>query len=194
MSGNRELLQDVYAALANAWCSPQDVDREEVEGALRASLSRWETEDGEETALLNRFLDSAISEVDYVELFELNPRCPLYLGSHSFEEPQTCAQGALSDRNGYMTELKGVYGHLGMSPNGRELPDYLPLMVEFLALTAGSDDPIREKLLREYMLPYLPAMRTRLTEIKTPYADLLDLLERVMRVDLEAHARVASHA
>jgi|TARA_Y100000031_G_scaffold96508_1_gene105966 nitrate reductase delta subunit len=186
-------LRDVYAALAELWCSPLDVDREEVDRAANEGLSRWESMDKEGAALFARFLEDPIPEEEYVELFELNPRCPLYLGSHSFDEPQTCAGAAISDRNGYMIELRGIYGHLGLTPNGRELPDYLPLVVEFLALSAESEDPIREKLIEEYILPFLPAMRSKLEELKTPYLYLLDALERMLKLDLESGKRAVSH-
>ena len=192
MSDRIQVLRDVYAALAELWCSPQDVDMEEVARGAGDEFSRWESMDEEGAALLARFLEDPIPEDEYVELFELDPRCPLYLGSHSFDEPQTCAGAAISDRNGYMIELRGIYGHLGMTPNGRELPDYLPLMVEFLALSAESEDPIRMKLIEEYIIPFLPAMRSKLEELKTPYIYLLDALERVLKLDLESEKRVAS--
>ena len=91
-----------------------------------------------------------------------------------------------------MIELLGVYRHLGLSPKGRELPDYLPLMVEFLALSAGSDDPVRGKLVKDYMLPYLPPIRSRLEQLKTPYVCLLDALERVLKAEL-GQAQEVSH-
>ncbi len=85
-----------------------------------------------------------------------------------------------------MIELTGIYKHFGQMPNGQELPDYLPLMVDFLSLTVESkDDPVRQKLIDEYLLPYLPPMRTRLGELKTPYLHLLDALEKVINIDLE---------
>ena len=65
--------------------------------------------------------------------------------------PKTCANAAVSDRNGYMIELVGIYNHFGQKPNEKELPDYLPLMVDFLSMTTESrDDPIRDKLIKEY--------------------------------------------
>jgi len=175
-----------YAVLADLWCSPRDTDSAEVRGRAADLLPELERVDPEAAAALERFLGNPVSEEEYVELFELDPKCPLYLGSHRFDEPKTCAQAAVSDRNGYMIELLGIYRHLGLTPNGNELPDYLPLMVEFLALTAGSDDPVREKLVREYILPFLPAIRTRLEELHSPYAHLLDAMERVLRLDADA--------
>lgn len=189
MSEAAPILRDVYGAIAELWCSPRDVDREEVKRGAQEAIRGLDGIDEEGAASLSRFLERSVAEEAYIELFELNPRCPLYLGSHVFEEPQTCAQAGVSDRNGYMIELLGIYRHLGLTPNGKELPDYLPLMVELLALTAGSDDPIREKLIKEYVLPYLPPIRSRLEELRTPYLHLLDTLERVLRLDLGAGTR-----
>ena len=189
MSDRVQVLRDLYVALADLWCSPQDVDWQEVTRGAGEAAQEWESIDGEGAALLSRFLDSPVSEEEYVELFELAPRCSLYLGSHSFDEPQSCAGAAVSDRNGYMIDLLGIYRHFGFTPSGGELPDYLPLMLEFLSLSAGREDPIREKLIQEYILPYLPPMRSRLEDLKTPYLNLLDALERVMRLDLQAVAR-----
>jgi len=125
------------------------------------------------------------TEEEYVELFELSPRCSLYLGSHVFAEPKTCAQAALSDRNGYMIELVGIYKHFGLTLKDRELPDYLPLMVEFLALTADREDPVREKFIREYVLPFLSPLRQRLEALDSPYRRLVEGLERLLQRDLE---------
>jgi nitrate reductase assembly molybdenum cofactor insertion protein NarJ len=83
-----------------------------------------------------------------------------------------------------MLELLAIYRHLELMPNGKELPDYIPLVVEFLSLRAGSEDPIREKLIKEYILPILPPIRAKLEQLETPYFYLLDALERVLRLDL----------
>ncbi len=180
----KQILKDVYALIAELWCGPPEADaeREEINKDAEEVVKRLEGIDKEGAMLLSRFLtENAISEEDYVDLFELDPQCPLYLGSHSYEEPKTCANAAVSDRNGYMIELIGIYRHFGQMPNGRELPDYLPLMVDFLSLTVESkDDPVRQKLIDEYLLPYLPPMRSRLEALRTPYLYLLDAMEKVI--------------
>jgi nitrate reductase delta subunit len=184
------LLQRAYALVADLWCNPGHVEveqvRQEAEGVVRALKEI----DQEAASLLARFLaDYPPPEEEYVELFELNPRCPLYLGSHAFEEPKTCAQAAVSDRNEYMLDLIGLYRHFGLGLKGKELPDYLPLMVEALALTADTQDPIRTKLIEEYILPFLPPLRSRLEALGTPYLHLLDGLERLLKLDQEVRGR-----
>ncbi len=88
-----------------------------------------------------------------------------------------------------MIDLMGIYRHFGQTRDGKELPDYLPLMVDFLSLTVESkDDPVRQKLIDEYLLPYLPPMRARLEELKTPYLYLLDALQKVINLESKTQA------
>ncbi len=185
--GREQILTDVYALIAELWCSPPEADatRESIKKDAEDVVKSLESIDKESAKLLSSFLrEDAIAEEDYVDLFELEPQCALYLGSHSYAEPKTCANAAVSDRNGYMIELTGIYKHFGKMPNGKELPDYLPLMVDFLSLTADSnDDPVREKFIEEYLLPFLSPMRSRLEELKTPYLYLLDALQKVINLE-----------
>jgi nitrate reductase delta subunit len=187
-NGGTQILKDAYSLMAELWCSPPETDaqREQIKRDAEDVVVRLESVDRESAMTLSRFLgENTISEEDYIDLFELDPRCALYLGAHTYEEPKTCATAAVSDRNEYMIELVGIYNHFGQKPNGTELPDYLPLMVHFLALTADSKgDPVRNKLCNEYLLPLLPPMRSRLGELETPYLHLLDALEKVIKIDL----------
>ncbi len=191
MSSNdrTQILEDAYSIMAKLWCSPaeDDIQGTKIKKNTKDLIKRLENVDKQSAMTLSKFLEeSTISEEDYIDLFELDPRCPLYVGSHTYEEPKTCATAAVSDRNEYMIELVGIYNHFGQKPNGAELPDYLPLMVDFLALTTESkDDPVRKKFCNEYLLPFLPPMRTRLQDLKTHYLYLLDTLERVVNTELD---------
>ena len=185
-----QAVKDTYSLISDLWCSPPETDaaRQEVAKDAARVVGALESIDRESAMLLSDFLkENTISEEDYIDLFELEPKCPLYLGSHTYDEPKTCANAAVSDRNGYMIELVGIYRHFGQVLDGKELPDFLPLMVEFLSLTVESrDDPVRAKLIDEYMVPFLPPMRSRLEELETPYLHLLAALEKLMSVDLKA--------
>ncbi len=182
-----KVLSEVYGLIAELWCGPPDTGakRDGIEKDAVAALGHLDELEPEGATLLRRFLaEDALAEEDYIDLFELEPKCALYLGSHSYDEPKTCAGAAVSERNEYMIELVGIYRHFKRVPNGTELPDYLPLMVDFLALTSESqDDPVRTKFIREYFVPYLSPIRSRLQELKTPYLYLLQALERIVSVD-----------
>lgn len=191
VNGN-QVVKDVYAAISDLWCSPpeEDAERAEIRNDAERALEGLANIDEESAKLLSAFLkEDTIPEEDYIDLFELHPKCSLYLGSHTYDEPDTCANAAISDRNEYMIELMGIYRHFGQMIGGGELPDYLPLMVNFLALTSESkNDPIRGKLIDEYMLPFLTPMRSRLEALKTPYLNLLGALEKVIKLDLKTQA------
>ncbi|MAG31657.1 MAG: hypothetical protein CL908_12285 [Deltaproteobacteria bacterium] len=188
----KQVLKSAYSLIADLWCTPPETDaeREEIEKDAERVVGGLMSIDEESAMLLSSFLEhDAVSEEDYIDLFELQPQCALYLGSHTFDEPETCANAAVSDRNGYMIELVGIYKHFGHALDGKELPDYLPLMVEFLSLTVESkDDPVRGKLLTEYIAPFLPPIRSRLEELETPYLRLFGALEKVMSIDLRSQS------
>ena len=188
----KQVLKSAYSLIADLWCSPPETDaeREEVAQDVASVVGGLASIDEASAMLLSDFLEkNSVSDEDYIDLFELQPKCALYLGSHTFDEPKTCANAAVSDRNGYMIELVGIYKHFGQELDGKELPDYLPLMVEFLSLTVDSrDDPIRGKFIAEYIVPFLPPMRSRLEELETPYLHLFGALEKVMSVDLKSQS------
>ncbi len=187
-----QVLKSAYSLIADLWCSPPETDaeREELAQDVASVVGGLASIDEASAMLLSDFLEkNSVSDEDYIDLFELEPKCALYLGSHTYDEPKTCANAAVSDRNGYMIELIGIYRHFGQELDGKELPDYLPLMLEFLSLTVDSrDDPIRGKLIAEYIVPFLPPMRSRLEELETPYLHLFGALEKVISVDLKSQS------
>lgn len=188
-----QTLKVAYSVIAELWCSPpeEDAEKDKVRNQTEELVERLKGIDKASATSLSRFLaEDAIADEDYIDLFELDPQCPLYLGAHTYEEPKTCATAGVSDRNEYMIELGGIYSHFGREPNGRELPDYLPLMIDFLSLTVDqNDDPVREKFIAEYILPFLPPMRAKLKELKTPYLHLLDAMEKIINTETKSQPR-----
>ena len=184
-------LKDVYSLIAELWSSPAEnnKNREKIKKDAEKVIKKLKNINSESALLLSKFLnENKISEEDYIDLFELDPQCPLYLGSHTYDEPKTCANAAVSDRNKYMIELSAIYKHFGKSANGKELSDFLPLIIDFLSLTVESNtDSVRGKLIREYLLPFLPPMRSKLKKLKTPYVYLIDALSNIMNIDLKTH-------
>jgi len=186
------MLQDVYTLIGDLWTGPlaSDTQNADIRRDGAALAKQLKAVDKEGASALSDFLDQHdVSEEAYVDLFELDPQCPLYLGHHRFDEPKTCAGAAVSDRNAYMIDLVGVYRHFGRAPNGKELPDYLPLMIDFLSMTTDAkDDPIRQKFVDEFFLPFLPPIRTRLEKLETPYLHLFDAMERVIEVERQTQS------
>ena len=188
---SNQILKDVYSLMAELWCSPSEMNakKDEIKKDTKGVIKKLENIDKESAMLLRSFLEeNTISDESYIDLFELDPQCALYLGSHKYDEPKMCANAAVSDRNKYMIELKAIYKHFRKIPDEKELPDYLPLMIDFLSLTIElKDDSVRGKFIKEYLLPFLPLIHSKLKELKTPYVYLIDALDKIINIDLKTN-------
>lgn len=100
----------------------------------------------------------------YVETFDVRRRSGLYLSYY--------LHGDTRKRGMALLRLKHLYGAAGLELTSGELPDYLPLMLEFAAL---APDGAGEALLREHR-PALELLRAGLRDADSPYADLLDAI------------------
>src|SRR4249919_881193 len=115
-------------------------------------------------APLSRFLgwlrETPPSEVGqhYVETFDLRRRCALYLTYYRY--------GDTRKRGMSMLTFKTAYRAAGLHPSDDELPDYLPMVLDFAALT-----PRGESLLRAHRAD-LELLRRALEQADTPYVDV----------------------
>jgi nitrate reductase delta subunit len=100
----------------------------------------------------------------YVETFDLHRHTSLYLTYY--------VHGDTRKRGMALLRLKRLYAAAGLEPATGELPDYLPLMLEFAAL---APDGLGETLLREHR-PSLELLRRDLDDAGSPYAALLEAL------------------
>lgn len=100
----------------------------------------------------------------YVETFDLHKRSGLYLSYYG--------EGDRRARGLALLRLKQFYRAAGLPLAGTELPDYLPVMLEFAACAPDGRGAI---VLREHR-PALELLRAALRERGTPYADVLDVV------------------
>ena len=100
----------------------------------------------------------------YVETFDLDRRTSLHLTWY--------LHGDTRKRGLALLRLKRLYAAAGLPLDAEELPDYLPLLLEFAALAPAG---YGETLLLELRLP-LELLRLRLAETQSPWACLLDAL------------------
>ena len=174
-------LADTYRLIAEWLLYPEVIDPSTLEDeAVEAALSSAEALDPEVARLISEFHSQrhTVSAEEYIVLMELNPRCPLYVGHYLFEEPKTCSAAGMSDRNTFMMEIGNIYGHFGFKLSG-EMPDFLPVMTEFLALTADCDEEgreVRARLIEKLMIAGLLELQKRLEKEKVPYRHLIEAL------------------
>ena len=95
----------------------------------------------------------------YVETFDLRRRCALYLTYYRY--------GDTRKRGMAMLAFKAAYRAAGVEPADGELPDYLPLVLDFAAL-----HPRGEKLLRSHRAD-LELLHRALRDAGSPYADVI---------------------
>jgi nitrate reductase molybdenum cofactor assembly chaperone NarJ/NarW len=98
----------------------------------------------------------------YVQTFDLHKRSALYLTFYSL--------GDRRDRGLALLRLKKLYRAAGLPLEGSELPDYLPVMLEFAAAAPPGQG---ELVLREHR-PALELIRLSLNEQETPYEHVLE--------------------
>ena len=110
----------------------------------------------------------------YVETFDLRRRSALYLTYYRHGDTRRRGMALLA--------FKTAYRAAGLEPDGAELPDYLPVVLDFAAVA-----PAGEELLRRHRAD-LELLRRALREAGTPYARLVDAvcaqLPRLGRRDL----------
>lgn len=187
MEKENQIIARAYKVIADLFCNPVDQDHREAMKEAQNILPGLQNTEPLAASWLQTFLDNhGISEEEYIDLFELSPQCALYLGSHSFEEPETCSESANSDRNKYMIQITNIYKHYGLQKEAYELPDYLPMMIEFMAFTTDyRDDELRRIFIDEYFAPFIEPVYKQLAELDSNYPNLCKSLESLLMYDLD---------
>lgn len=98
----------------------------------------------------------------YVKTFDLRKRCALYLTYYRY--------GDTRKRGMALIEFKTAYRRAGFSPDEYELPDYLPMVLDFAAL-----DDRGARLLHGHRSD-LELLRRALDAAQSPYVELLEAL------------------
>lgn len=122
------------------------------------------------------------AQAEYVRTFDFDRRASLHLTYHTF--------GDRRQRGLELVKLKRRYAAAGLELSAAELPDYLPVLLEF----AAREPEPGEALLNDHR-PALELVRARLHERGSPYAELLDRLvaglPRVTQAQLDRARRAA---
>lgn len=104
-------------------------------------------------------------ERHYVDVFDTAKRSGLYLTYYG--------EGDRRERGSALLRLGRMYRAGGFPQNGRELPDFLPVVLEFAAAADGVDG---ELPLREHRAA-LDVITRALSEAGSPYADALEAIQ-----------------
>lgn len=101
---------------------------------------------------------------EYVATFDLKRRCCLYLSYY--------LNGDTRRRGMALVGFQDVYRSAGLAVAASELPDYLPVVLEF---AVDGDERLGQDLLVAHRRG-LEVLRRALAELGSPYADVVDLV------------------
>jgi nitrate reductase delta subunit len=104
------------------------------------------------------------AQEQYVALFDLGRGCSLHLFEHIY--------GDSRERGQAMVALAGRYRAAGLAVSANELPDYLPLVLEYISVAPRAE---AEALLAE-IAHVIEALGARLAKRNSPYASVMDAL------------------
>lgn len=122
-----------------------------------------------------RKLDKLLDDIKTLDLYELQERYVFLfdrtrsLSLHLFEH----VHGESRDRGQAMVDLQELYAQSGLEIGAKELPDYLPLFLEYLSLQ--SNEEARALLVEP--IAVIAALKERLTKRKSVYACVFAILE-----------------
>lgn len=116
------------------------------------------------------------AQADYGELFDRGRATSLLLFEH--------VHGESRDRGQAMVDLMAQYRAAGLEIDSRELPDFLPLYLEYLASRSAAQ--AREGL--QDIAPILALLGARLQQRESPYALLFELLLALSGSEAQAQA------
>jgi nitrate reductase delta subunit len=135
-------------------------------------------------AIVARYGKAALPALqeEYVRTFDFDRRATLYLTYHT--------HGDRRQRGLELVRLKRRFSDAGLALTDDELPDFLPVLLEFAALAPDHGEPLLAELRGPTEL-----VRSRLHETASPYAAVLDTivarLPRLTAAQAEALRRLA---
>ncbi|MCL4470035.1 MAG: nitrate reductase molybdenum cofactor assembly chaperone [Gammaproteobacteria bacterium] len=104
-------------------------------------------------------------QADYVQTFDLTPQHSLHLTHHLFGDDK--------NRGPALIDLSELYKDHGVEVSGNELPDYLPLILEFAAYQEDSD---AQAFLSDAVKVF-GVLASNLEKANSPYAPLVRIIE-----------------
>ncbi len=140
---------------------------------IRAEIGRDAGIDQAEEEALLAFLDHLVTmplteqQATYVKTFDLTPEHSLHLTHHLFGDDNDRNRGPA------LIDLGELYKDYGISMTTNELPDYLPLILEFAAMLEDSE----ATTFLSDANKVLKVLTDNLTKAGSPYAPLLSIVK-----------------
>jgi nitrate reductase delta subunit len=105
-------------------------------------------------------------QAEYVQTFDMTPEHSLHLTHHLFNEDK--------NRGPALIDMTEFYKEYGVTIASNELPDYLPLVLEF---AAGLDE-VEARVFLGDLSKVISVLATNLEQAGSPWAPLVRMVER----------------
>lgn len=137
---------------------------------IRSLLKAAEVSDEDRAALeefVGRMAASDLTELqaEYVQTFDLTPEHSLHLMHHLYADDRRLGPA--------MIDLTEYYKERGLKASEGELPDFLPLILEFVAAL----DEAEGRVFLNRTVKVLGQLAASLEKAKSPYAPLIRIVE-----------------
>lgn len=148
---------------------------EELKAALPeigVVLANDESIGNQERVVLEKFLqwlgESDLTELQagYVQTFDLTPEHSLHLTHHLFGDDR--------GRGPALIDLTEYYKEFGLQADEHELPDYLPMILEF----ASTLEETEAQVFLNQTVKVLTQLAANLEKAASPYAPLIRMIEQ----------------
>lgn len=148
----------------------------EIRDLLRAEKTLAEKERGVVENFLSHLQGDDLTQrqADYVQTFDLTPEHSLHLTHHLF--------GDEKGRGPALIDLAEYYKEFGLEAPDNELPDYLPMILEF----ASQLEAAEAQLFMSQTVKVLQQLAENLEKADSPYAPLIRLIENQARLSRAA--------
>jgi len=163
--------EKIYYCISKLLSYPEYIDSDVIE-ECRKNLFQLQNENSR--TMLKEFIEKdfpTITPERYVEFFDMGGHCSLYLSSYTgFPEEK---------KRFYYVQMKQYYRLFGLKLRVRELPDYLPIVAEFLYHSKRKEKLKRERtsFIERYVMPYLDKLFFCLKNNNNPYYKLVFVLK-----------------
>lgn len=168
LSYPEEAYRELYGAVAEVIAGPFPLEGRPISRSISRALAKLAYELAHE--------DILDLQARYVQLFDRSRTLSLHLYEH--------VHGESRDRGQAMVELNKLYASRGVLLSAHELPDHLPVFLEFLSLLQANE---AAALLGE-AAHVLTALRDRLKKRKSPYAAVFAALVDLADTSADAQA------
>lgn len=123
-------------------------------------------------AFVGWLADTELTEVQarYVKTFDMTPEHALHLTHHLFGDDR--------NRGPALIDLGEYYKSYGLEPGTNELPDYLPVVLEFASML----EPVEAKVFLDPFAKVIAQLGANLDAAESPWAPLVHLIEAYSRL------------